>query len=89
MGKARVHDMWIYSDRDRPSGTPLAAMLVAGACKGKEHFCDLGRSVRVACISHSGTHNRRQHDPGSPRFYNGFASTDEAAALVTFHCARR
>ena len=38
MGKARVRDMWIYSDRDRPSGTALAIVLVAGASKGKSIF---------------------------------------------------
>jgi hypothetical protein len=30
--------MWIYSDRDHPSGTALAAILAAGASKAKKHF---------------------------------------------------
>jgi hypothetical protein len=57
MGKARVHNMWIYSDRDRPSGTTLAAILVAGASKAKEHFVTAAASAQVACTYHSGTHN--------------------------------
>ena len=38
MGAARVHNMWIYSDRDCPGGTALAAILVAGAPKRGKAF---------------------------------------------------
>jgi hypothetical protein len=30
--------MWIYSDRDGPSGNTLAAVVVTGAYESREHF---------------------------------------------------
>ena len=56
MGKTHVHDMRIRSHRNYPSGTGLAAVLVAGGLNGESAFLTWVMSAELTCIADSETH---------------------------------